>query len=194
MKLLIISGNPKKDGLCRAVTNAIISGAKEGGAEVEEISMDGMTYCRVCGNGTGICGSEKKCKYGGDRFTAVQDSIRKADALAIITPVYWGEESDRLKSFLDRLRRCEPDIGPWVGKGLLHKKPTLLIASAGGSGVNYLTALEQLDRFCSHTGAAVFDEIGIHRWNNDYKRKAVFAAAKAMVSGRKVGETIANDS
>jgi len=47
-----------------------------------------------------------------------------------------------------------------------------------------------MDRFCRHTGAAIFDYIGINRWNNDYKKKAVFEAAKAMAVGRKNGDTV----
>jgi hypothetical protein len=36
----------------------------------------------------------------------------------------------------------------------------------------------------------IFDYVGINRWNNDYKRKAVYAAARAMAEGRKAGETL----
>jgi len=36
----------------------------------------------------------------------------------------------------------------------------------------------------------IFDYIGINRWNNDYKKQAVFEAVKAMASGRKNGDTI----
>jgi hypothetical protein len=32
-----------------------------------------------------------------------------------------------------------------------------------------LSCLEQMDRFCRHTGAVIFDYIGINRWNSDYK-------------------------
>jgi hypothetical protein len=47
-----------------------------------------------------------------------------------------------------------------------------------------------MDRFCRHTGAVIFDYIGINRWNNDYKKAAIYAAAKAMAEGRKNGETV----
>jgi hypothetical protein len=73
---------------------------------------------------------------------------------------------------------------------VLAGKPVLLVASPGGSGNGMLTCLEQMDRFCRHTGAAIFDYVGINRWNSDYKRAAAFAAAKALASGRAPGETI----
>jgi hypothetical protein len=47
-----------------------------------------------------------------------------------------------------------------------------------------------MDRFCRHTGAVIFDYIGINRWNNDYKKATIYAAAKAMAEGRKNGETV----
>jgi hypothetical protein len=47
-----------------------------------------------------------------------------------------------------------------------------------------------MDRFCRDTGAVIHDYFGINRWNNDYKRLAVYAAGKTMVGGRKAGDTI----
>jgi hypothetical protein len=53
-----------------------------------------------------------------------------------------------------------------------------------------LSCLEQMDRFCRHTNAVIFDYIGFNRWNNDYKKEAAYQAALAMAQGRKAGETI----
>ena len=45
--------------------------------------------------------------FGKDGFTDAQEKIREADAVAFISPVYWEEVSEGLKSFMDRFRRCE---------------------------------------------------------------------------------------
>jgi multimeric flavodoxin WrbA len=185
MKFLIISGNPKKDGLCDRIIGSAAQGAKDGGAEVELLSLSGIERCKVCGDGWGSCRSGHICAYGSDGFDAAQASVRSAGKIAIVTPVYWAEMNETLKSFLDRLRRCE------FGQGALHKKETLLVVSPGGSGNGAIECMDQMDRFCRHTGAAIFDYISVNRWNNDYKAKAVYAAAKAMAEGRKAGETIA---
>jgi hypothetical protein len=100
--------------------------------------------------------------------------------------------AEGLKSFFDRLRRCESAI---FAKGddalrILLGKPALLVASPGGSGNGALTCLEQMDRFCRHTGAVIFDYISINRWNNDYKKVSAYAAARSMAEGRKSGETL----
>jgi hypothetical protein len=47
-----------------------------------------------------------------------------------------------------------------------------------------------MDRFCRHTGALIFDYIGINRWNRDYKQNAAYAAARAMAEGRRAGDSL----
>ncbi|MDR3335845.1 MAG: flavodoxin family protein [Treponema sp.] len=192
MKFLIISGNPKKDGLCHAVTEEIIRGLKEGGAEYEVLTLEKLERCRVCGDGWGICREQHRCAFGGDGFNGAQESIKSAGAYCFITPVYWGEMAEALKNFFDRLRRCEAtkQFNGNAADSAFAGKPALLVASPGGSGNGALSCLEQMDRFCRHTGAVIFDYISVNRWNNDYKKQAAYAAAKAMAQGRKAGETV----
>ena len=187
MKICILSGNPKKDGLCQSVIEAAKLGATEAGAQVDEIRLCDykMIRCQVCGDGWGPCRSEHRCAYEKDGLEEVSARIQECDALIIATPVYWGETSEALKSFIDRLRRCQ-----FNGSDMLRNKQVLLIASAGGTGNGILTCLEQMDRFCRHTGAVIFDYIGVNRWNSDYKRAAARASARAMASGRKNNQTI----
>jgi multimeric flavodoxin WrbA len=185
MKYLIISGNPKGDGLCFSVMEEALRGAKEGGADAEVLTVEKLERCHVCGDGWGSCREQHSCAFGADGFNATQEAVRAADQFCFITPVYWGEMAEGLKGFFDRLRRCE-----FGQSGALSGKQILLVASPGGTGNGMLTCLEQMDRFCRHTGAVIFDYIGINRWNNDYKKNAARAAAKAMAEGRRAGETL----
>lgn len=187
MKICILSGNPKKDGLCQSVIDAAKLGAIEGGAEVDEIRLCDykLARCQVCGDGWGPCRSENYCTYGSDGFDEVKIRIQSSDAIILASPVYWGETSEAFKSFIDRLRRCEFDQ-----TGVLRNKQVLIIATPGGTGNGLLSCFEQMDRFCRHTGAVIFDYIGVNRWNSDYKRSATKAAAYAMASGRKNGDTV----
>jgi multimeric flavodoxin WrbA len=193
MKFLILSGNPKRDGLCQSVCQEILRGAGDGGAETELLSVEQLGRCRVCGNGWGTCREEHRCTFGNDGFDAAREAIEKAEALCIITPVYWGEMAEGLKSFIDRLRRCEASkrfSGGSASKSILSGKQTLLVASPGGSGNGALSCLEQMDRFARHTEAVIFDYIAVNRWNQDYKKKAAYAAAKAIAEGRKNGDNL----
>jgi multimeric flavodoxin WrbA len=185
MKYLIISGNPKHGGLCFSLMEEAVRGAREGGAEVEVLTLEKLERCHVCGDGWGSCREKHRCAFGADGFDAAQEKVRAADQFCFITPVYWGEMAEGLKSFFDRLRRCEFGEG-----GALAGKQVLLVASPGGTGNGMLHCLEQMDRFCRHTGAVIFDYIGANRWNHDYKKRAVYAAARAMAEGRRAGETL----
>ena len=185
MKYLIISGNPKKDGLTHAVTEEIMRGASDGGAEVKILNANGTEACRCCGDGWGTCLKEHNCEFGGNEFNKAREAARNADMLCIITPVYWGETAEGLKSFMDKFRRCE-----FGQNGALSGKQVLLAAVPGGSGGGMLPCLEQMERFCHHTGMKVFDYIGVNRWNSDYKKIAAYSAARAMAEGRKAGDTV----
>ena len=190
MKFVVVSGNPKKNGLTKRMTDEIIRGVKDGGADACEVSAYGMSYCRSCNGGTGQClGDSHMCVFGKDGFTDAQEKIREADAVAFISPVYWEEVSEGLKSFMDRFRRCESSGIFNQRKAALTGKPVLIVASAGGSGLDMIEPLKEMERFVHHTGGMVFDAIGINRWNQAYKGKAIYEAAKAIAEGVKVGET-----
>ena len=197
MNYLIVSGNPKKDGLCYSVTEAVQKGAEAGGANVEILTVENLGRCRVCGGGWGTCREKNTCFYGDDGFSDAQKAVQTADALCFITPVYWGEMAESLKCFFDRLRRCENAMlrnsSSPSEQAAFAGKQVLLVASPGGSGNGMITCLDQMDRFCRHTGAAIFDYIGINRWNSDYKKTAAYSAAKVMAEGRKNGDTISID-
>ena len=187
MKISILSGTPKEDGLCQSFIEAAKQGAFKGGAEVDEIRLSDydLVRCQVCSDGWGTCRSENYCIFGEDGFDAISSRLQNSDAIIMATPVYWGETSEVMKSFLDRLRRCEFDQN-----GVVRNKQFLLIATPGGSGNGLLSCLEQMERFCRHTGAIIFDYIGGNRWNNDYKMIAVKSAAHAIAIGRKNGDTL----
>ena len=176
MNFLIISGNPKKDGLCYSLTEALSNGASSAGANVQILSTTTFERCQVCDEGWGICRSEHKCAFNHDDFNDTLNVIRDADGICFVSPVYWGEISESLKSFLDKLRRCQ-----FGQNGILSGKPTLLAASPGGSGNGMVSCLSQLDNFCRHTNASIFDYIGVNRKNREYKLHTAYEAARTLV-------------
>ena len=179
VKIIVVSGNPKKDGLTYSMTEKLLQGLKDGGADAEVVGVCGMGFCRSCNNGQ--CLTEKhKCTFGNDGFTAIQEKIKEADGAAFISPVYWEEVSEGLKSFLDRFRRCESSTPMNSRNAAFTRKPVLLVACAGGSGRDMLEPLMQLERFACHTGADIFDEIAINRRNSAYKGETIYNAAKFM--------------
>ena len=195
MKLLIISGTPKKDGLCHSLVTAAYESAAGSGAEAEIINLSDLKLlpCKMCDDGWGICGTEHRCIYGDeDGFNLLQEKFAPANAFVFITPVYWGEVSEGLKCFFDRLRRCQATKNrdmEKIGFSFFADKSSILVASAGGSGNGILSALTQMERAVSHMGGdknpkdrcGICDLIGVNRWNQDYKREALKAAVEALV-------------
>ena len=193
MKLLILSGTPKKDGLCHNLAAAAYEAAKLTGSEAEIIQLTGLSACRMCGDGWGTCSKIHKCEFGSeDGFNEFQDKIQWADGFVLITPVYWGEVSEGMKAFIDRLRRCEASK-KWdeskSDSSFFAGKSSILVASAGGGGGGITTAFQQMERAVTHMGGTsypydvygFFDYIAINRWNQGYKKEALKAAVTSLI-------------
>lgn len=182
MHVLIIQSSPNRDGLTAACAAAAAEGLRQAGAEVEDVRLNdaGVALCLACGNGWGTCRAEHRCTQD-DGFNALHARVAAADALVIVTPVYWGEPSETAKAFFDRLRRCEAPRGD---ESALAGKWVLAVAAAGGTGNGTLTCLSSLERLLFHVRARPFDLIGITRRSREYKLEAIRRAAEAMVTAQ----------
>ena len=202
MKILIVSGTPKTDGLCHSLVEAAAETAVGLGVEADIIRLGetDLSKCKMCGDGWGICFSEHRCVFGDkDGFNNLQLKVKEADAYVYISPVYWGDISEEMKIFIDKLRRCQA-TKQWDSSEdevSFHKgKPSILVASAGGGGGGILPTFEALERAVDHMGgerwsrqkAGVFDYIAVNRWNQDYKREALKAAVKEMIKSVNEGD------
>lgn len=194
MKLLIVSGTPKTDGVTYSFVQKAEESAKELKIEAEVIRLSGMnlTKCKMCSDGWGICFNEHRCVFGDkDGFNELQKKVQEADAYIYITPVYWGEISEEMKIFLDKLRRCQA-TKQWDSREdeiSFHKgKPSIVVAAAGGGGGGIVSCFADLERAIAQMGgdewpretAGIFDFIAVNRWNQGYKREALAEAIKAM--------------
>jgi multimeric flavodoxin WrbA len=179
MNVLVISSSPNTDGLTAACAAAAIQGVQQAGGQAEEVRLNDLNIglCQACDDGWGTCRSEHRCDKADD-FQAVHARALAADALVLVTPVYWGEMSESAKAFTDRLRRCEATLGE---ASRLAGKPVIAVAAAGGSGGGMITCLASMERWIQHTRARVFDLIPVNRWSREYKLAAISAAARAMV-------------
>ena len=87
MKYLIISGNPKTEGLCHSMEEQIQRGAADGGAQVEVLKVDKLERCHVCGDGWGTCRGQHQCAFEQDGFGEAQEAVRGADQICIVTQI-----------------------------------------------------------------------------------------------------------
>jgi len=179
MKVLVIYTSPNYDGLTAACSAAAVEGARAAGAEVEEVRLNDLAVgmCEACGHGWGTCLQQHRCQVA-DGFQELHIKTCAADALILVTPVYWGEMSESAKAFTDRFRRSEATRGD---ESCLSGKPVLAVAAAGGSGGGMISCLASMERWIRHVRAKVWDLLPVNRWSRPYKLVAIREAAKAMV-------------
>jgi multimeric flavodoxin WrbA len=178
MNVIIIYSSPNEDGLTAACAYAAAQGIRQGGGTAEEVRLNDLKIasCQACDEGWGACRTEHECELRDD-FQALHQKVIGADALVLVSPVYWGEMSESAKAFTDRLRRSEATREP---KSQLAGKPVIAVAAAGGSGNGMITCLASMERWIQHTQGRVFDLIPVNRWTRDYKFDTIRAAAEAM--------------
>jgi multimeric flavodoxin WrbA len=179
MNVLVFSSSPNTDGLTAACAAAAIEGARQAGGQAEEVRLNDLQVgmCQACDNGWGTCLPEHICQVGDD-FQALHARAVKADAVVLVTPVYWGEMSESAKAFTDRLRRCEATRENESG---LTDKPVIAVAAAGGSGNGTVTCLLSMERWIQHVKARVFDLIPVKRWTRENKLRTIREATRTMV-------------
>lgn len=182
MNLIIIQCSPNEDGLTAACAASAAQGARQAGASVDEANLNDMRVgmCQACDHAWGECRTAHECQVQ-DGFQALHQRILAADALILVTPVYWGEMSESAKALTDRLRRCEATRDRELGGSKLTGKPYIAVAAAGGSGNGTITCLSSMERWGQHVGARVFDLIPINRWTREYKLECIRAAACELV-------------
>jgi len=101
MKILAIHGSPRTiRSTTRILTNFVLEGAAEAGAETEMIDLcdfrvSPCTACEAC-SFNGICVYE-------DDVPAIVARMKEADGIVFASPVYIDNVSGQMKLFFDRL-------------------------------------------------------------------------------------------
>jgi len=108
----------------------------------------------------------------------VREKMSAADGIVLSTPVYFGDVAKVLKSFLDRLRRCER-AGP--GDPRVEGRWVLGIAAAGGGGGGGPTCLVAMERYYATLGLRMFDELIATRRSREYMLPAAREAGERFV-------------
>ena len=178
---IIITASPNTDGLTAACGKAAYDGITGAGgkAEIIDISALKLEPCLICGNGWGACRETSTCVVK-DVFPEVQAKIRDAEAVVLVTPVYWQQPSERMRYFLDRFRRCEA-FGR--NSSAAAGKPFMFVAAAGGSGNGTAQCLAEMEYWGRHVGASSPERIGITRFTRELTLPVIKDAGARLVKG-----------
>lgn len=137
MKILVLTGSPRKNGNSNTLANHFIKGAEEAGHKVMrfDAAFKSVHPCTGCNS----CGMNGPCIFKDD-FEFVRQHIVEADMVVFATPMYYFGISTQLKAVIDRF---------YAINGQLHrpKKVALLMTYAdnspekGGAIINHYTVL-----------------------------------------------------
>lgn len=122
-KVLIITGSPRQKGNTNALATAFASGAVAAGNEVE-------VFDAATANLHG-CSGDKSCEqrgYCGQKDDGVQmnELMRQADVLVLVSPIYWSGFTSQIKRAIDRFYQFSFP----KGRETLHIKELYLIAAS----------------------------------------------------------------
>jgi len=113
-KVLAIYGSPRREGTTSMLLANAVKGAREGGAEVEEIYLRDlkMSPClEIYG-----CRKTGRCVIRDD-FQPLHDKLIACEGLMIASPIFFYTVSAHTKIFMDRCQAL------WARKYLIDKAP-----------------------------------------------------------------------
>ena len=182
MKVLAILGSRNPKGQTARAVEALLQGVTDSGSQTEEILLPKMKIerCRQCeDDGWGICRTEGHCVIQDD-FASIVDKLENANVVVFATPVYFGDLSESMRAFLDRLRRtCMHESG----KVKIGDKAALGICVAGGGGGGAPSCVVSLVNCLSRCGFDVVDMMPVRRQNLDMKLSILTATGKWLATG-----------
>ena len=133
MKILVITGSPRKNGNSNTLADHFIRGASEAGHEVVRFdsAFKEVHPCIGCNK----CGMNGECVFRDD-FEFVRKHIVDADLVAFAAPMYYFGISAQIKAVIDRFYAVN-------GKIHVPKKAVLMMTYAN-------TAARQAEPIVSH--------------------------------------------
>ena len=190
MKVLIVTSTPNQEGLTAACGEAARQGVVDGGSRARLVNLNEheILRCVVCEDGWGPCRTKHRCRLEDD-FTELQSMFGEAEGFVWVTPVYFGEPSETMKAFFDRLRRCEATKKNGA-KSVVDGKPTVCAAAAGGSGNGAVHCLAEMERLARQLHGAPFDFIPVTQKTREYQTETIHDAVAAMCKPKAAESTM----
>jgi len=189
VKVLGISGSPRRHGNTETLLDAVLEGAREAGADVEKNVLRSLDYasCRGCNacHRTGVCVIQ-------DDLTPVFEKIAAADVLVIASPIYSMGITAETKGLIDRAQYI------WARKFILktlyftaghtRRHKGIFVSTAGLGWENVFdAAFPAITAFFNTTGFEYWDNVIA----NDLDRYGGIAGhPTALAEGREKGREV----
>jgi multimeric flavodoxin WrbA len=132
VKIAGVVSSPHRNGNSATLLREALAGAREAGAETEEIFLPEhkLQFCRGCMD----CSRTGRCALG-DGFEAIRQTLREADGIIISSPTYGSAPCATMKNLLDRLGMFE-----FMTSSVFGGKYVATIATANNFGADKTAA------------------------------------------------------
>lgn len=142
MKILVITGSPRKNGNSNTLADNFIKGAEEAGHNVVRFdsAFKNVHPCIACNK----CGMNGQCAFKDD-FEFVKENIVDADAVVFVTPMYYFGISAQIKAVIDRF---------YAINGQIHvpKKAVLIMTYADTSAKEAQPIISHYETLLNYLG------------------------------------------
>jgi multimeric flavodoxin WrbA len=150
MKVIGLNASPRgKESNTLRLTNAVLAGAKDEGAETELVDIYSLRigYCNACGN----CYATGECTQIDD-FVEIFEKMMNADGIVLGAPNYIDSVPAPMKALFDRMADA-------IHCQMLTGKFGCSVCTAGGSGEQEVTGY--MNNVLTTLGATVVGGIGV---------------------------------
>ena len=113
MKVLGISGSPRKGGNSEILLDKALEGARSRGVNTEKIVLNELKFasCQECGG----CDKTGRCVIDDDMCT-IYKKLEEAETIILASPIFFGSLPAQVKAMIDRYQ-CR-----WIAKYVLGQK------------------------------------------------------------------------
>lgn len=141
MKILVLTGSPRKNGNSNTLADYFIKGAEEAGHQVVrfDAAFKNVHHCIGCNS----CGMDGPCVFKDD-FEFVRQNIVDADMVVFASPMYYFGLSAQLKAVIDRFYAINGKIHVSKKAALLMTYANTAAAQAEPIKSHYLTLIDYL--------------------------------------------------
>ncbi len=158
MKIVILTGSPRKKGNSNSLAEQFAKGAGEAGHEVFKFdcAKQKVGGCLACD----FCGMDGPCSQKDDFSNILRPQLEAADMIVLVSPIYYYGLSSQLKTVIDRFYA--------LNEAVQNKKSALIVTmadetySSAFSAVDHYHALGEYLRWQN-----VGELVGLGLWGKD---------------------------
>ena len=182
MKVLAINGSPRKNGNTSILIQTVFKELNKEGIETEEIAIGktnfkGCIACKKCWEN-----KDGYCVIPDHNFNEIVDKMKTADGIILGSPVYIGDVTGQMKTFMDRVIYLSFGAGQ-----ILNRKVGASVAAVRRQGA--ITTLNTLNSFFSVQQMLI---VSSSYWNFGLGREEgdVNSDAEGLQSMRNLGKNM----